>query len=319
MTQQDKITILPFYGGAKGQSLQIIEKPDGSVTTNIIKTPPQTETTNFDNDVNPIEWENPPLPTKFDTEDFSDNLRKVQGLAAKIIKLQEKLKETGRLTSSEEAAYKENMETLSESAQKLAESQDVGGSIENREGISAWLENRKTTTSKTKPKKKDGDDQKKKVEEDKKRKAQEEQKKREEEKRKQEEMESQKKKAEKEKENEEENHKGEKEEQEGDSETIGIELPAEDASVAEAKPIGLSVAGVGGVASSKPIATAVVGPGGLAVARPVGTAIAGVDPEQALIPVYAGDYVLGSKPPKNGSSEKANEFLSRIISKFHQI
>lgn len=35
--------------------------------------------------------------------------------------------------------------------------------------------------------------------------------------------------------------------------------------MAEAKPVGLAIAGVGGVASSKPTGTAVVGPGGLAV------------------------------------------------------
>lgn len=84
--------------------------------------------------------------------------------------------------------------------------------------------------------------------------------------------------------------------------------PGKDASVSEAKPVGLAIAGVGGVASSKPSATAVVGPGkfhlfsnsfmlmktlnkrpfllasslhpgGLAIARPSAIAIAGVSPE----------------------------------------
>lgn len=50
--------------------------------------------------------------------------------------------------------------------------------------------------------------------------------------------------------------------------------------MAEAKPVGLAIAGVGGVASSKPVATAIVGPGGLAVARPVATAIAGISPHE---------------------------------------
>lgn len=56
------------------------------------------------------------------------------------------------------------------------------------------------------------------------------------------------------------------------------------ASVAEVRPVGLSIAGVGGVAASKPTGTAVVGPGGLAISRPVATAIAGVPPEAVLGP-----------------------------------
>jgi len=54
------------------------------------------------------------------------------------------------------------------------------------------------------------------------------------------------------------------------------------ASVAEVRPVGLSIAGVGGVAAAKPTGTAVVGPGGLAIARPVATAIAGVPPDAVL-------------------------------------
>lgn len=77
---------------------------------------------------------------------------------------------------------------------------------------------------------------------------------------------------------------------------------------------------MGGVAASKPIATAVVGPGGLAIARPVGTAIAGVSPDQALVPIYAEDY-LGLKPSsgkgKNQTSA-ASEYLNKIINKYHQ-
>lgn len=64
------------------------------------------------------------------------------------------------------------------------------------------------------------------------------------------------------------------------------------ASVAEVRPVGLSIAGTGGVAVSKPTGTAVVGPGGLAIARPVATAIAGVRP----------DIVLGPGPQEPGQT-----------------
>lgn len=75
--------------------------------------------------------------------------------------------------------------------------------------------------------------------------------------------------------------------------------------------------GVGGVAASKPIATAVVGPGGLAIARPVGTAIAGVSPDQALVPIYAEGFVGGGKPSGSKKESAANEYLNKIISKYH--
>lgn len=48
-----------------------------------------------------------------------------------------------------------------------------------------------------------------------------------------------------------------------------------DASIAQAKPNGLSLAGPGGVASSSPRGTALVGKDGLALSSPTGTAIAG--------------------------------------------
>lgn len=69
------------------------------------------------------------------------------------------------------------------------------------------------------------------------------------------------------------------------NESVSVNLPPDNASVAEAKPVGLAIAGIGGVASSKPVATAVVGPGGLALAKPVATAIAGIPGAEALVGV----------------------------------
>ncbi|CAH0386587.1 unnamed protein product [Bemisia tabaci] len=69
----------------------------------------------------------------------------------------------------------------------------------------------------------------------------------------------------------------------GPSDGVEINPPPDNASVAEAKPVGLAIAGAGGVASSKPVATAVVGPGGLAIANPRATAIAGLAGAEQLI------------------------------------
>ncbi|KAH8339486.1 hypothetical protein KR074_009412, partial [Drosophila pseudoananassae] len=65
------------------------------------------------------------------------------------------------------------------------------------------------------------------------------------------------------------------------NDSVSIMAPKKDAAVAEAKPVGLSIAGEGGVASSKPNAVALSGRNGLAVASPKATAIAGVSPEEA--------------------------------------
>lgn len=115
--------------------------------------------------------------------------------------------------------------------------------------------------------------------------------------------------------------------QEGTSDGVAISPPPEGASVAEAKPVGLAIAGAfvkvlynfdllflqqfsllgpGGVASAKPQATAVAGPGGLAIARPVGTAIAGVDVEGS-IPIGAHQHKNNKKKkPKQGSSNRVS-------------
>lgn len=81
-----------------------------------------------------------------------------------------------------------------------------------------------------------------------------------------------------------------------DLESTEIKPPPPDASVAEAKPVGIAIAGPGGVATSQPIGQAIVGPGGLAIARPIGTAIAGV-PGVTGLP-GAGGAPAVEEPPK---------------------
>ncbi|KAL5281987.1 hypothetical protein ACFFRR_005333 [Megaselia abdita] len=66
---------------------------------------------------------------------------------------------------------------------------------------------------------------------------------------------------------------------ENQNDSVLVNSPKKEASVAESKPIGLSIAGIGGLASSKPNAIAIAGQDGLSVAAPKGTALAGVSPE----------------------------------------
>ncbi|CAH1133247.1 unnamed protein product [Ceutorhynchus assimilis] len=229
--------------------------------------------------------ENPQLPSKFDGFDYL--IKSIQHKAAEIVKLQEIAKKNGELTESEQDEYREHMKSINESSKSLAEAQESASlTFETREGLSEWFDMKREKT-KDKNKKKDSKDKDKKKEEESKK---------------------------------EEQEKVEEEEEnvDQDNEGVAINLPPADASVAEAKPVGLAVAGEGGVAASKPIATAVVGPGGLAIARPVGTAIAGVSPDQALVPIYAeGSSGSHKKGPKN-KSDQMSEFLNKIISKYHQ-
>lgn len=264
-----KITLLPFYGGAKGQSLQITEYSDGRIETAIVKNPEiPVENTNIT--VNTSELENPVLPSIYELSDLGSNIRKIQDTALTVVKLQEKAKEKGALNEAEEALYKQSMVILNRTAQNLANLQNEMHplDLESREGLSSWFE-RKSSSSKDKNKKKEEDKRKK--EEEKRKKEEEEKKKKEEEKRKkdeekkkkeeqekkkkdeekkkkeeenkrlEEEMEKKKQEEEKEREKEEEKEKeGEKEEDDG----VEITPPDEDASVAEAKPVGLAVAGI---------------------------------------------------------------------------
>ncbi|XP_018577234.1 protein MNN4 [Anoplophora glabripennis] len=323
--KSEKITIVPFYGGGKGQALQIVENKEGQVTTTIIKIP-ENYSENLEETINTAELENPPLPSKYELDEFGNYVRSIQSTALKVIKLQEAAKRNGKLSEEEEVIYKESMDSLNQSAKNLAKLQEETNPLdfEGREGLSAWFERRQTNKKDKDKNKRKEDEDKKKKEEDKKRKEEEDKKKAEENRKKEEQKIKEEERKKEEEKNKEDNRKKEEEKQEeeedDDDDSITINLPPEDASVAEAKPVGLAVAGEGGVAASKPIATAVVGPGGLAIARPVGTAIAGVSPEQALIPIQAQQYIAGTKSKTTSSiaNKQDSEFINRLISRYHQ-
>ncbi|KAL1491297.1 hypothetical protein ABEB36_011915 [Hypothenemus hampei] len=288
-----RIVLIPFYGGGKGQSLQIIKNSKGTVLSSVIVKTPVNATTSPEQteiEINPFELENPPLPSKFDTEQIEDYddlggfIRTIQNKAQEIVKLQELAKTNGKLSPKEEITYEAHLKEINNAAKNLAYIQNNNNmSIESREGLTDWFD-RKRQNVKNNKKTKENE-----------------------------------KKPNKEEENGTEKPEQQQQEEEN-NDSVAINLPPEDASVAEAKPVGLAVAGPGGVAASKPIATAVVGPGGLAIARPVGTAIAGVSPDQALVPIYGEN--LGH-PKKNGQNKKQgtdqmSEFLNKIINKYHQ-
>ncbi|KAF5273643.1 hypothetical protein FQR65_LT04643 [Abscondita terminalis] len=291
---EPKVSFLPYYGGAKGHTLKVTELSNGTVTMEIIKTETQTEPTT---EIQPSDLEMPQLPQR---------------------------PTRGEIDDEEESEYRENLESLHLSAEKLAEihnRDDEEFNFSENTDLTEWLarkkSNKKDNKKKEEEKKKKEEEKRKEEEEEKRKEEEEEKRKKEEEKRKQEKEEEEKRKQEKEKE-------GETEEISGNDEEVVINLPPEDASVAEAKPVGLAVAGAGGIAASKPVATAVVGPGGLAVAHPIGTAIAGVSPDQALVPIYAEADDAPSSSKKDMSKEQKKklsntEYLNKIIQRYHKV
>ncbi|GAB0100336.1 hypothetical protein DMENIID0001_163610 [Sergentomyia squamirostris] len=174
------------------------------------------------------------------TTDFTNNLFYIQQAAAVLVALQQRVKMTGKLTGADKKIYADHLQLLGVSAQKLAQLQNEAGD-NDLNLLFQGPENDQKNVTPTKETEGDFDSI--------------------------------------------------AEEQQpveqplevqpsNPDDGVSVSAPPADAPVAEAKPIGLAIAGVGGLASSKPIGTAVVNKDGLAVARPVATAIAGITPEQ---------------------------------------
>lgn len=242
-----KITLLPFYGGGKGQSLQIIENGNGTITTNIIKTPKEDKNKgNKEEEINPAELEYPQLPSKFEKK-FDDHVRLINNNALNILSLQDKAKHKGQLSRDEQNFFQTNLDEISEAAKELTSIQESkqGSEIQNREGLSAWFEKKNKIQAEKRINKTNESNKvnnsieaKKELENSKWwNKTGEDSKKEDHEKKKKEKEEEKEKEKEKEEEKEEENG------EEGGNDTVEINLPPDDASVAEAMPVGLAIAG----------------------------------------------------------------------------
>ncbi|CRK95818.1 CLUMA_CG009270, isoform A, partial [Clunio marinus] len=307
----DEAVRLPYIGGAKGQVLEIRQRPDGSIFSRILT---EEETKNEvkkeeHETANNIKTQKEPEPT------FEDSLMSIQNAAAELVSLQQSYKENGKLTEGQKQKYAENLEKLGVSAQKLAHVQDdndykilledplgdrIKGSKKKPENIRFPPFGKKPMVVDPPPKKEECGDEETVIEE------------------------------------------GEPTSTtasettstsstssttakpvvvSSENEVIAVSSADDDednSSVAEAKPVGLAIAGEGGVASSKPVGTAVVGPGGLAVARPMATAIAERIPTSdnerpEIYDVYEGnrggsqqsDSELGKENSKqNGSDDR---------------
>lgn len=275
------MTHVPFYGGAKGQTLEITQTIDGNVYTKIIEKIIKSE-----QEPSPIDVEYPPLPSKYG--EYDKHLKDIHQTALKIVKLQEQVKRDGQLSEEEKAQYEKDLDSLNLSAKNLVnlyDNEDEDDTVEAREtGLSSWF-NRQNNKKKNKTSNKKDEDKvkeeekkkteaKKKEEEEKKReedRKKEEQKRKEEAKRKEDEKRKEEaKRKEEDRQKEEQKNKEEmrrkeqlskkeppkhgqeevteesnqeQESESDDNETVAINLPPPDASVAEAKPVGLAIAG----------------------------------------------------------------------------
>lgn len=104
------VTNLPFYGGAKGQVLQIRRNSDGTVTTEIVKQDKVEVEKEISDDMN----------------SFQENLSNIQKAASELVALQQMVKNSGKLTEADRTTYAENLEKLGVSAQNLAHIQQSG-------------------------------------------------------------------------------------------------------------------------------------------------------------------------------------------------
>ncbi|XP_055624547.1 uncharacterized protein LOC129767556 isoform X1 [Toxorhynchites rutilus septentrionalis] len=264
---------LPFYGGARGQILEIRKNSDGTVVSKILRGDDNSMELKVHQIVDDLKNNEDSLSEDEEIraadQSFGDYLLNIQKAAASLVTLQEQVKKSGKLSPDQKKVYADNLEKLGVAAQKLAHIQqqdDDHDAIkflfdsEYDQPQSADAQKKKTTykiTSFPGFKGKDGEKVEK-VEKGEKGERHPQTKRK-----------------------EEEENVGEEDASSGQSEdSVQVNSPEKEASIAEAKPVGLAIAGEGGVASSKPIATAVVGDGGLAVARPVATAIAGVKPSE---------------------------------------
>ncbi|XP_058459645.1 putative mediator of RNA polymerase II transcription subunit 12 isoform X1 [Malaya genurostris] len=251
---------LPFYGGARGQILEIRKNSDGTVVSKILRGDDDDMELKVHQIVDELKNNEEILAEDDDLraadQSFGDYLLNIQKAAASLVTLQEQVKKTGKLSTDQKKIYAENLEKLGVAAQKLAHVQqqdDDHDAIKflfdsqfDQSQSAADAQKKKTTykiTSFPGYKGKEEEQHHKKKEE--------------------------------------EENVGEEDGSASQSDdSVQVNSPEKEASIAEAKPVGLAIAGEGGVASSKPVATAVVGDGGLAVARPVATAIAGIKPSE---------------------------------------
>jgi hypothetical protein len=110
---------LPYIGGAKGQVLEIRQRPDGTIFSRILMDEVKTDIKKEDLDA--LESTKGLVKPELS---FEDSLASIQRAAAELVSLQKSFKENGGLSDDQKRQYAVNLEKLGISAQKLANVQE---------------------------------------------------------------------------------------------------------------------------------------------------------------------------------------------------
>ncbi|XP_053955596.1 uncharacterized protein LOC128861474 isoform X1 [Anastrepha ludens] len=249
----------PYYGGLRGQILQVVKTKDGTENMFILAPPDPsakaqpalTRKSGISISTVDAQSQNTPSPTTAFEQDFN----RIQIAAARLVAIQEIAKHKGTFSAEDNRIYAESLLELGYAAQNLANLQQ-SGQIKDFSLLlqpDFQMSHKQPLFTAESPTDTESSAGEQKVEE-----------------------------VTEQQLNEEDFLPPNTEDPYEDvSDTVAVTAPKKDASVAEAKPVGLSIAGEGGVASSKPNAVALSGRNGLAVSAPKATAIAGVSAEEA--------------------------------------
>lgn len=108
---------MPYIGGARGQVLEIRQRPDGTIFSRILMDEEKSEEMSTTTTAAPA------------TLSFEDSLAEIQHAASELVRLQQSYKENGELTAVQRRKYSESLEKLGISAQKLANVQGEDDSL----------------------------------------------------------------------------------------------------------------------------------------------------------------------------------------------
>lgn len=136
---------LPYIGGARGQVLEIRQRPDGTIFSRILMDETKHENKR-DADFDPFQNTKAlvELSNQKQENSFESNLASIQQAAADLVTFQEIFKEQGRLTNEQRRKYSQSLEKLGVSAQKLASIQGTDDEIKlllegNKKNLIAFL------------------------------------------------------------------------------------------------------------------------------------------------------------------------------------
>lgn len=113
-SQPTQLLSLPYYGGAKGQVLQIARDPSGATVAQRIVPSNSNDLQQSTDTQNQIQ------DTSY-SQQFANSLRNIQASAQKLVELQKKTTKSGQLKGDDQKVYVTHLALLGEAASNLAQ------------------------------------------------------------------------------------------------------------------------------------------------------------------------------------------------------